>query len=178
MKYERTTPLRVNVNLSSKQFLRSSLFGEIKDILAESAFDPANLTLEITESVLMEDSAPVRALLERIRGLGIKLYLDDFGTGYSSLGYLHRFPIDSLKIHHSFVGAMGRDEQGELVRTITTLAENMSLGVVAEGVETLEQLKSLRELNCDRVQGYLFSRPVAGPAAELLVARGPAWQAA
>ncbi|HEX7900393.1 MAG TPA: EAL domain-containing protein [Planctomycetota bacterium] len=178
MKYSQNPPLRVNVNLSSKQFVRSSLLGEIKDILAESAFDPASLTLEITESVLMEDSAAVRAMLERIRGLGIKLYLDDFGTGYSSLGYLHRFPIDSLKIHHSFVGAMGQEEHGQLVRTITTLAENMSLGVVAEGVETADQLRRLRELNCDRVQGYLFSRPVASPAAELLVARGPAWQAA
>ena len=177
-KYAQTPPLRLNVNLSSKQFVRSGLLGELKDILAQTSLDPGSLTLEITESVLMEDSAAVRAMLERIRDLGIKLYLDDFGTGYSSLGYLHRFPIDSLKIHHSFVGAMGRDEQGQLVRTITTLAENMNLGVVAEGVETAEQLRRLRELNCDRVQGFLFSRPIAGPAAELLVARGPSWQAA
>jgi EAL domain-containing protein (putative c-di-GMP-specific phosphodiesterase class I) len=176
--YAQNPPLRLNVNLSSKQFVRSGLLGELKDILAQTSLDPGSLTLEITESVLMEDSAAVRAMLERIRELGIKLYLDDFGTGYSSLGYLHRFPIDSLKIHHSFVGAMGREEQGQLVRTITTLAENMNLGVVAEGVETAEQLRRLRELNCDRVQGFLFSRPVAGPAAELLVARGPAWQAA
>jgi len=126
----------------------------------------------------MDDSAAVRALLDRLRSLGIKLYLDDFGTGYSSLGYLHRFPIDSLKIHHSFVGAMGRDEQGSLVRTITTLADEMSLGVVAEGVETSDQLRRLRELKCDRVQGFLFSRPVAGPAAELMVAKGAAWEAA
>jgi diguanylate cyclase (GGDEF)-like protein/PAS domain S-box-containing protein len=177
-KYPQTPKLRINVNLSSKQFLRSTLFGEVESILQETCLDPHDLTLEITESLLMDDSSAVRALLDRLRTLGIKLYLDDFGTGYSSLGYLHRFPIDSLKIHHSFVGAMGRDEQGSLVRTITTLAEEMSLGVVAEGVETSDQLRRLRELKCDRVQGFLFSRPVAGPAAELMVAKGAAWEAA
>ncbi len=176
--YPQTPGLRINVNLSSKQFVRPTLLGEVQSIVAESGLDPRDLTLEITESLLMDDSEAVRAMLERFRDMGIKLYLDDFGTGYSSLGYLHRFPIDSLKIHHSFVGAMGRDEMGSLVRTITTLAANMSLGVVAEGVETRDQLRRLRELNCDRVQGFLFSRPVAGPAAELLVARGSAWDAA
>ena len=115
-------------------------------------------------------------LLAQIRKLDIRLYLDDFGTGYSSLGYLHRFPIHSLKIHSSFVGQLGKEEDpGQLVRTITTLAENMSMGVVAEGVETREQLAMLRDLRCQRVQGYFFSRPLTAADAELLIAKGPAW---
>jgi EAL domain-containing protein (putative c-di-GMP-specific phosphodiesterase class I) len=148
--------------------------------LGESGLDAKSLTLEITEGLLMEDSAAIRAVLERIHALQIKLYLDDFGTGYSSLGYLHRYPmIDSLKIHHSFVGGLGTEgEQSQLVRTIATLAANLDLGVVAEGVETPDQLRRLREMKCDRVQGYYFSKPVAGPAAELLVARNTAWEAA
>ncbi|HYF00655.1 MAG TPA: EAL domain-containing protein, partial [Planctomycetota bacterium] len=179
-KYPQATPLRINVNLSTKQFGRPNLLDEIQGALRDSGLDGRSLTLEITESLLMDDSAAIRALLERIRALDIKLYLDDFGTGYSSLGYLQRFPIDSLKIHHSFVGNLGGEGEndGQLVRTITTLAENLQLGVVAEGVETPEQLRHLRAMNCDRVQGYYFSKPVAGPAAELMVAKGAAWEAA
>jgi diguanylate cyclase (GGDEF)-like protein/PAS domain S-box-containing protein len=179
-KYPADSPLRINVNLSSKQFGRPDLLDELMQALGDSGLDAKSLTLEITEGVLMEDSAAIRAVLERIHALKIKLYLDDFGTGYSSLGYLHRFPmIDSLKIHHSFVGGLGSEgERGQLVRTITTLAGNLNLGVVAEGVETPEQLRHLREMRCDRVQGYYFSKPIAGPAAELLVARGAAWEAA
>jgi EAL domain-containing protein (putative c-di-GMP-specific phosphodiesterase class I) len=115
-------------------------------------------------------------MLDQIRKLDIRLYLDDFGTGYSSLGYLHRFPIHSLKIHSSFVGQLGKaDDPGQLVRTITTLAENMSMGVVAEGVETREQLAKLRDLRCQRVQGYYFSRPLSAPDAEKLIDKEMAW---
>jgi EAL domain-containing protein (putative c-di-GMP-specific phosphodiesterase class I) len=125
----------------------------------------------------MEETRALAEQLDQLRKLDIRLYLDDFGTGYSSLGYLHRFPIHSLKIHSSFVGQLGKEEDhpGQLVRTITTLAENMSMGVVAEGVETREQLAKLRDLRCQRVQGYFFSRPLAAPDAERLLSNGPVW---
>ena len=148
----------------------------MKEALAATGLSGKHLTLEITESAIMEESKALFELFEQFRRMDIRLYLDDFGTGYSSLGYLHRFPIHSLKIHSSFVGQLGKqDDSGQLVRTITTLAENMSMGVVAEGVETREQLTKLRDLKCERVQGYLFSRPLAAEAAEALVAQGSAW---
>jgi EAL domain-containing protein (putative c-di-GMP-specific phosphodiesterase class I) len=152
----------------------------VKEVLAQTGLDGRHLTLEITESAIMEETKALADLLEQIRKLNIRLYLDDFGTGYSSLGYLHRFPIHSLKIHSSFVGQLGKEEDdpGQLVRTITTLAENMSMGVVAEGVETREQLAKLRDLRCQRVQGYFFSRPLAAADAELLFARGLNWASA
>jgi diguanylate cyclase (GGDEF)-like protein len=178
-RYAPNPALRISVNLSTRQFARPDLVERVSAILQETGFDGRNLSLEITESVLIEDSASIPELLRRLRELHVQFSLDDFGTGYSSLGYLHRFPIDYLKIHHSFVGALGRPgSQGQLVRTITTLAGNLGMGVVAEGVETPEQLAHLRDLQCDRVQGFYFSKPVAPPAAELLVAKGLSWQAA
>ncbi len=178
-RYAPDPALRASVNFSTRQFSRPDLVERVDAILRETGFEGANLTLEITESVLIEDSAAIHDLLRRLRELGIRFSLDDFGTGYSSLGYLHRYPIDYLKIHHSFVGQLGRPgNQGQLVRTITTLADNLGMGVVAEGVETPEQLEHLRDLHCERVQGFYFSKPVAPPAAELLVARGAGWQAA
>jgi diguanylate cyclase (GGDEF)-like protein/PAS domain S-box-containing protein len=179
-RYPQAKELRINVNLSTKQFSQPGLVERVKDVLAQTGLDGRHLTLEITESAIMEETQALAELLEQIRKLDIRLYLDDFGTGYSSLGYLHRFPIHSLKIHSSFVGQLGKEEEdpGQLVRTITTLAENMSMGVVAEGVETREQLAKLRDLRCQRVQGYFFSRPLAAADAEPLIAKGPAWATA
>jgi len=175
-RYESAADLRINVNLSTKQFSQPGLVDRVKEVLSQTGLDGRHLTLEITESAIMEESKALTDLLDQIRKLDIRLYLDDFGTGYSSLGYLHRFPIHSLKIHSSFVGQLGKeDDPGQLVRTITTLAENMSMGVVAEGVETREQLSMLRELRCHRVQGYYFSRPLSAVDAELLVSKGPEW---
>jgi diguanylate cyclase (GGDEF)-like protein/PAS domain S-box-containing protein len=169
--------LRINVNLSTKQFSQPGLVDRVKEVLAQTGLDGRHLTLEITESAIMEESKALVEMLDQIRKLDIRLYLDDFGTGYSSLGYLHRFPIHSLKIHSSFVGQLGKEEDpGQLVRTITTLAENMSMGVVAEGVETREQLGMLRDLRCQRVQGYLFSRPLTAADAEMMVASGQVWE--
>ena len=155
---------------------REEVFERVKDVLTVTGLDGKYLTLEITESAIMEESRALAEMLEEIRRMDVRLYLDDFGTGYSSLGYLHRFPIHSLKIHSSFVWQLGKaDDQSQLVRTITTLAENMNMGVVAEGVETPEQLSKLRDLRCDRVQGYYFSKPLAVPDAESLIANGPTW---
>jgi diguanylate cyclase (GGDEF)-like protein/PAS domain S-box-containing protein len=175
--YPTAKDLRINVNLSTKQFSQPGLVEHVKEVLAQTGLDGRHLTLEITESAIMEETQALADLLEQIRKLDIRLYLDDFGTGYSSLGYLHRFPIHSLKIHSSFVGQLGKEDEdpGQLVRTITTLAENMRMGVVAEGVETREQLAKLRDLRCQRVQGYFFSRPLSAADAELLIARKPAW---
>jgi diguanylate cyclase (GGDEF)-like protein/PAS domain S-box-containing protein len=172
LRYPRAKDLRINVNLSTKQFSQPGLVERVKEALAQTGLDGKHLTLEITESAIMEESKALTELFEQFRKLDIRLYLDDFGTGYSSLGYLHRFPIHSLKIHSSFVGQLGKeDDPGQLVRTITTLAENMSMGVVAEGVETQEQLTKLRGLRCQRVQGYFFSRPLAADAAEAFLAK-------
>jgi diguanylate cyclase (GGDEF)-like protein/PAS domain S-box-containing protein len=178
LRYPEAKDLRINVNLSTKQFSQPGLVDRVKEVLARTGLEGHHLTLEITESAIMEDTKTLAEMLDQIRKLDIRLYLDDFGTGYSSLGYLHRFPIHSLKIHSSFVGQLGKeDDPAQLVRTITTLAENMSLGVVAEGVETREQLQKLRDLRCQRVQGYLFSKPLTAPDAETLIANGLVWEA-
>lgn len=171
-RYPSDPPLSINVNLSSRHFSQPGLATHVEEILRETGLDPSSLRLEITESVILEDVKAISEMLSRLKGLRVQLYLDDFGTGYSSLGYLHRFPIDSLKIHHSFVGQLGREDgQAELVRTITTLAGNLRMGVVAEGVETLDQVRRLRELHCDRVQGFLFSQPLPPEEAERLIGR-------
>jgi diguanylate cyclase (GGDEF)-like protein len=163
-------PLMLSVNLSGKQFIQPNLIGQIKNILEETDFDPRWLRLEITESVVMENAEAATSMLLQLRELGAHLSIDDFGTGYSSLSYLHRFPVTTLKIDRSFIGRMGEgDENSEIVRTIMTLANNLGMEVVAEGVETEEQLAQLRALKCEYGQGYLFSRPVKAEAAEMLI---------
>ncbi len=163
-------PLTISVNLSSKQFAQSDLVERVEEILRETGLDPAQLKIEITESAVMDNAETAASILTRLRELGIHLSIDDFGTGYSSLSYLHRFPVNTLKIDRSFVGRMCEgDENAEIVRTIITLASNLGMSVVAEGVETNEQYELLRGLECDYGQGYLFSRPVdAATASELL----------
>jgi len=169
--------LFMSVNLSSKQLVQSALVNEIRDILQETHVEPRTLKLEITESAVMENAETAVQLLRRLKALGVQLSIDDFGTGYSSLGYLHRFPVDTLKIDRSFVGRIGEaSENIEIVRTIISLAENMGMDVVAEGVETLSQLTQLRKLNCQYGQGYLFSRPVDPESVSAWITRKPHWQ--
>jgi len=153
--------LKISVNLSSRHFLQLDLYERIVEILQETALDPATLQLEITESILMENAQTIIPLLGHLRALGIELAIDDFGTGYSSLSYLSRLkPIHTLKIDRSFVSMGGDDrENAEIVRTIILLARNMGKEVVAEGIETADQLARLRRLKCAYGQGYLFSRP-------------------
>ncbi|MCA1565108.1 MAG: PAS domain S-box protein [Acidobacteria bacterium] len=153
--------LKLSVNLSSRHFVQPDLYERIVEVLTETGLAPAALQLEITESVLMENAHTVVPLLSRLRELGVELAIDDFGTGYSSLSYLSRLkPIHTLKIDRSFISMGGDDhENSEIVRTIVMLAKNMGKVVVAEGIETAEQLARLRTLNCDYGQGYLFSRP-------------------
>ncbi|MBF0470185.1 MAG: EAL domain-containing protein [Gammaproteobacteria bacterium] len=158
-------PLNIAVNLSNAQFEQGCGVGTIASILELSAFPPSQVTLEITETLLVSDKEVGARLFLDLKGLGVKLSIDDFGTGYSSLSYLKHFPVDHLKIDRSFIGQLregGTDEA--LVRAIISMGKNLGLQLVAEGVEELDQLQLLQQLECDFIQGYYFSRPL--PAAE------------
>jgi diguanylate cyclase (GGDEF)-like protein len=168
--------LFMSVNLSGKQLAQSSLVSDISKVLTETGIDAHHLKLEITESAMIQNADNAAELLKRLKQLGAQLSIDDFGTGYSSLGYLHRFPVDTIKIDQSFISRMGdaTDDNG-IVRAIMSLADNMGMHVVAEGVETLGQLGKLRNLKCDYGQGYLFSRPVDCDAVASWISREPEW---
>jgi EAL domain-containing protein (putative c-di-GMP-specific phosphodiesterase class I) len=157
--------LRVSVNVSAVQFKAGDLDTVLNQALKRYGVDPHYLELELTESMLMENPDKVVETLEKLKMIGVKLSLDDFGTGYSSLAYLSRFPLDALKIDQSFIrDIIVKQEATTLADSIIALAQRMRLRVVAEGVETEEQLLFLRERDCDELQGYYFSRPL--PAAE------------
>jgi EAL domain-containing protein (putative c-di-GMP-specific phosphodiesterase class I) len=150
----------VCVNLSARQFAQPDLVEVVAAALESSGAAPEALCLEITESVVMEQTGPTITTLAELKALGVRLAIDDFGTGYSSLGYLQRFHLDFLKIDRSFVDGLGHDAgQTAIVDAIVKMAQALGLSVVAEGVETAEQIEALRGLGCDLVQGYLFSRP-------------------
>ncbi|HZJ44172.1 MAG TPA: diguanylate cyclase [Pyrinomonadaceae bacterium] len=154
-------PLFVSVNLSVKQFNQPGLVENIANLLEEFDLPPRCLKLEITESVFSDNIEAAVGLLTELRNLGVQLSIDDFGTGYSSLSYLQRFPIDTLKIDRSFVTQMMENEENiAIVRTIVALAQNLGMDVVAEGVETEDQVTMLRKLDCENGQGYLFSTPL------------------
>jgi diguanylate cyclase (GGDEF)-like protein/PAS domain S-box-containing protein len=163
--------LHISVNLSGRQFTQPDLIEQIKQVLSETGLDPRSLKLEITESTVMENIDTAIDMLKQLRAIGVELSIDDFGTGYSSLSYLHRFPISTLKIDRSFVGRMSdNNENTEIVRTILMLARNLGMDVVAEGVETEEQLAQLRSLGCECGQGYLFSKPTSAELAAKAIA--------
>jgi diguanylate cyclase (GGDEF)-like protein/PAS domain S-box-containing protein len=153
--------LTISVNLSCKQFMQNDLVERITAILRETQLNAECLRLEITESHLIEDSELAVTIINRLRDIGVKLSIDDFGTGYSSLSYLHRLPIDYLKIDRSFVSRMlTNHENSEIVHTVITLAKNLGIEVIAEGIETIEQAEQLRKLDCRFGQGYFYSQPV------------------
>jgi diguanylate cyclase (GGDEF)-like protein/PAS domain S-box-containing protein len=152
-------PLDIAVNLSARQVAHRDLPAVIAEVLARTGLDPVHMRLEITESVLVEESATAIATLEGLSEIGVRLVLDDFGTGYSSLAYLNRFPFDALKIDRSFVDALGIEQEGTaIVEAIIGMARALSLDVIAEGVENEVQLSELRRLGCDYAQGHFFSR--------------------
>lgn len=170
--HPRQQPLTISVNLSSKQFTQLNLVDLIRKGLEETEMDPASLHLEITESVIMEKAQDAAEMLSQLKNLGVKLSIDDFGTGYSSLSYLHSFPFDILKVDRSFVCRMGNDHESlGIVETILTLAQKLGKKVVAEGVETEQQVAALLELGCGYGQGYLFSRPLWAADAEKLITK-------
>ncbi|HKZ79201.1 MAG TPA: EAL domain-containing protein [Pyrinomonadaceae bacterium] len=157
----------MSVNLSVRQFSQQDLIERVMAILKETKLPATSLKLEITESAVMENVETAIKMLKHLRDLGVQLSMDDFGTGYSSLSYLHRFPINTLKIDRSFITRMVENtENAEIVRTICGLAQNLEMDVVAEGVETTEQLAILRALGCKYAQGYFFSKPLDNASAE------------
>jgi diguanylate cyclase (GGDEF)-like protein/PAS domain S-box-containing protein len=169
-------PLTVSLNLSAKQFAQPDMVEHIERTMDASGVDPALLKLEITESVILEDAAPAKAMLARLGALGVELYMDDFGTGFSSLGYLHRFALDGVKVDRSFVARMDTEHRSaQLVHAIVALARNLDLTVVAEGIEKPAQLAALRAMGCEYGQGFLFSPPIPRREAEQLLAADPTW---
>ncbi len=169
--YPNEPPLYVSVNLSARQFMQPDLIDIVSVALDKSGLPPTSLKVEITESMVMSDIESVARTLGHLKALGINVSIDDFGTGYSSLSYLHRFPISTLKVDRSFVSSMTHNAESlEIVRTIVVLAGNLSMDVVAEGVETVDQAALLRQMNCEYGQGYFFSRALnADGAARLLL---------
>ncbi len=166
-------PIRLAVNLSARQFRHGNLTDTVPLVLKGASLDARQLELEITEGVLMEHGRETVEMLESFKGMGINVAVDDFGTGYSSLSYLKRFPIDSLKIDRSFVRDVHKDaDNAAIVTAITAMAESLNLSVVAEGVETAEQLGFLRDHACHRIQGYYFSEPLAPRAFATFLAAG------
>ena len=158
-RYPAGPPLYVGINISSKHFSHAGFIGHVKDALEESAIDPQCITIELTESLAMNDVAATFQTMLQLRTLGVKLSIDDFGTGYSSLSYLRRFPVDTLKIDQSFVKTMDAENYA-IVKTIIGLAHNLELKVVAEGVETPNQHQLLALAGCGSAQGYLFAEPM------------------
>ena len=170
-------PIAVSVNLSVRQFHQEGLVKMVERILNETGLAASYLEMELTESMVMHNAEQAIEILAALKKLGVRLSVDDFGTGYSSLNYLRRLPIDTLKIDRSFVQDIDSEdeEEGILARVIISLGHSLKLKVIAEGVETAEELKFLRACGCDEVQGYYFSRPVAPPAFAQLLTEACPW---
>jgi len=163
------TELNMSVNLSVRQFSSPTLLADIDRILTDTAINPAYLKLEITESAIMDNAELAISLTEELRSRQIQISIDDFGTGYSSLGYLHQFSVDNLKIDRSFVNQIQAENRSyQVVNTIIALSDRLELAVIAEGIETTEQMQWLQQLGCEFGQGYLFSKPLAAPEIERL----------
>jgi EAL domain-containing protein (putative c-di-GMP-specific phosphodiesterase class I) len=166
-------PLSITVNFSGKQLSRPEVVDQIRRIINNNHINPSDLSLEITESLLIECDNRFHNVLENIRNLGVNIHVDDFGRGYSSFSYLQQFPVNTLKIDALFTHLLGRDEKkSEIVNTIVNLAKSLGMSVVAEGVETDVQLQKLKEIQCTHVQGYFLSRPLTKEAAGDLLLTG------
>jgi diguanylate cyclase (GGDEF)-like protein len=161
--------LIVNVNLSARQCLHPTLVSDVSRVLAETGLEPHRLKLEITESLVLEGSDDVIAILTALRGLGVQLGLDDFGMGYSALSYLQRLPVQTLKIDRAFVSGIQNAGSVEIVRAILSLASGLSMNVTAEGVETADQAATLKDLSCEFAQGFFFDRPLTNDRAREVV---------
>ncbi|MFN8521555.1 MAG: EAL domain-containing protein [Chloroflexota bacterium] len=165
--------ITVGVNLAARQLMQPDLVTQVADVLLRTGLEPARLKLEITESVLVQDTA---AAIERMMGLkwlGVQLAIDDFGTGYSSLAYLKQFPVDTLKIDRAFVSGLGRDaNDSAIVQSVISLGRALGLSITGEGIETPRQIEALRELGCDRGQGFYFARPQLDEVVGQMISRG------
>ncbi len=163
--------LSISVNLSARHFQQPDLVQQILSVLGETGLPAQNLKLEITESMLMDDAESHKTMIRDLRTAGVQVQIDDFGTGYSSLSYLQRFSVDTLKIDRSFINSREGTETWDIVQTIISLARDLGVNVIAEGVETEEQTQRLKDLNCDQAQGFLFREPVDPESVEALLTR-------
>ena len=162
--------INIAVNLSPIQFKNQNLVASIVDALEASGLEPSRLELEITESVMLQDSEHITDILRQIHDLNVRISLDDFGTGYSSLSYLRCFPFDKIKIDQSFIyGLESADDALAIVRAVTGLSNSLGIATTAEGVETVEQLKTLHTEGCTEAQGYLISPPRPASDVEMLI---------
>ncbi len=153
---------RIAVNVSARQFRNDDFLSVVKDIIFRTGIRPEQLELELTESILMEDVESAMEVLQGLRTMGVRTAIDDFGTGYSSLNYLKQFPVDTLKIDRSFIQNLPENaDDAQISRTIIAMGHNLGMGIIAEGVETADQLAFLQAASCEEVQGFYFSRPVA-----------------
>ena len=174
--FPRPEPLWMSINLSSKQLSQSDMIERVRRAVTDNDLAGDSIKLEITESVIMENTESAAAVLRKIKELGVRLSIDDFGTGYSSLSYLHRFPLDTIKVDRSFVSQMVPGARNsEIVNTIVAMARGLTMNVVAEGVETAEQLAGLREMKCGFAQGFYISRPQQSHSIEQLLANQTRW---
>lgn len=179
LKFPALSPLSVSVNLSSKQFLQRDLVEQVSQVLRYTHLPAQTLKLEITESVVMENTKVSKNALLNLKALNVQLCIDDFGTGYSSLSYLHRFPIDTLKVDRSFISTIDTNNENSklmITQTIIGLARHLKLSVVAEGVETAHQVAQLCKLQCEYAQGYYFAKPLEAEMAEALLDTQPSWE--
>lgn len=168
--------LMMSVNLSASHLSQPDVVEQLTEIVNQTGIDPGCLKLEITESAVMGNPEAAIDVLRKIQRLGVQLSIDDFGTGYSNLSYLHRFPIDTLKVDRSFVSTMeDGSDNGEIVRTVIALAKALRLSVIAEGIESIHQFHQLRILGCEFGQGYLFSRPIPVAEATILLEDAGRW---
>jgi EAL domain-containing protein (putative c-di-GMP-specific phosphodiesterase class I) len=166
--------LSMAVNISSRQFQQPGFVDMVRDILVETEVSPANLHLELTESVILGDSKAIIEVLRRLKDIGVLMALDDFGTGYSSLSYLRRFPIDIIKIDQSFVfDLIANPEAASIVREIIAMARSLMMKTIAEGVETKQQLDFLANQGCDVIQGFYLSRALPDAEFRSLLGKGP-----
>jgi EAL domain-containing protein (putative c-di-GMP-specific phosphodiesterase class I) len=168
--------LQVNVNLHVVQIVPQKLAAQVCRVLAATGLAATSLNVEISEGVLLQGTATAFATLGELRALGLGVCLDDFGTGYSSLANLPSFPVTTLKIDRSFVGDLHQSGPLAIVEAMTSLAHNLGIAVVAEGLETEEQLAALRRMGCEQAQGFLLSRPLPGADAFSLLAGAVPWQ--
>ncbi|HVR43158.1 MAG TPA: EAL domain-containing protein [Thermoanaerobaculia bacterium] len=173
---QKGTDLVVSVNLSARQFQQPDLIDQVRSALEESRLQPRLLELEITESNAMQDVEQTIRILRALKELGVRIAIDDFGTGYSSLSYLKRFPVDTLKLDQSFVRDLIAPQDAKIVSGVIAMAHSMSLQVMAEGVETLSQLDFLRTHDCDKLQGFLFSRPLPAESFDRYMTHHRAWR--
>ncbi len=168
--------LIVSVNISGKHLAKDDLLDDVLGALKQSRIAPHTLKLEITESVAMENAEHTIFILNKLKEIGVQLSIDDFGTGYSSLSHLHRLPFDTLKIDRSFVSRVGDNgEHSEVLQTVISLAKNLKMRVIAEGIETIAQLAVLQNLGCDFGQGYLIAKPKPREETEDLLYKRPNW---